>query len=252
MESLQSSSSEFKNRDHRHRINENVVKFRQAHDETKSERAAAKLTGLPRSTARYHAKRQRLHAENGALSAFFLTEPGMAFLQQLVLSIEFVLSQLSHGGLRLMQRIYELSGLDRWVACSLGVLSQRVRRMEANLIAYGEQQEAGLVEQMADNKAITCCLDETFPSGICLVGIEPVSNFILLEEMAAQRDAATWAGAMDKRLSQLKVNVIQVTSDEARALVKYTEHHLNAHHSPDLFHVQQDVSKPAPRPYGRK
>lgn len=129
MESMQSSSSAFKNRDYCHRINENVVNFRRAQEETKSERAAARLTGLPRSTARYHATRPSLNVEGSALSAFFLTEPGMAFLQRLVLSIEFVLSPLSHGGLRLIQRLYELSGLDRWVACSQGMLSQRVRQM---------------------------------------------------------------------------------------------------------------------------
>ena len=66
----------------------------------------------------------------------------------------------------------------------MGVLSQRNKQMETNLIAYGEQQELALAETMTDNKAITCCLDETFPSGICLVGMEPVSNFILIEEMA--------------------------------------------------------------------
>jgi hypothetical protein len=249
-ESMQNSSQPFKNRNHRHRINENVINFKRVHDETKSARAAAKLTGQPRSTAQYHAK--RLQDADDDVSTFFRSVPGLAFLHQLVLSIEFVLSQLSHGGLRLIQRIYELSGLDRWVACSLGTLSQRIQQMENHLIAYGEAQEAGLVAHMARDQAITCCLDETFPSGICLVGIEPVSNFILLEEMAAKRDAATWAEAMDQRLARLPVNVIQVTSDEARALIKYTEQHLNAHHSPDLFHVQQEVSKASAAPLRAK
>jgi hypothetical protein len=251
MESMQSSSqTSTKNRDNRCRQNENVINFKRAYEETKSARAAAKLTGQSRSTAQYHAKRQR--DEDSELSGFFRSAPGLAFLHQLALSIEFVLSQLSHGGLRLIQKIYELSGLDRWVACSQGTLSQRIRQMENQLIAYGETQETRLMVQMERGQAITCCLDETFPSGICLVGIEPVSNFILLEEMAAKRDAATWTEAMDQRLSQLPVNVIQVTSDEARALIKYTEQHLNAHHSPDLFHVQQEVSKASAAPLRAK
>jgi hypothetical protein len=251
MESMQSSSqSTTKNRDNRCRQNENVINFKRAYEETKSARAAAKLTGQARSTAQYHAKRQR--DEDSELSGFFRSAPGLAFLHQLVLSIEFVLSQLSHGGLRLIKKIYELSGLDRWVACSLGTLSQRIRQMENHLIAYGEAQETRLVAQMTQDQVISCALDETFPSGICLVGIEPVSNFILLEEMAAKRDAATWTKAMDQRLAQLPVKVIQVTSDEARALVKYTEQHLNAHHSPDLFHVQQDVSKASAAPLRAK
>lgn len=252
MESPKNSSPPFKNRDKRHRINQNVIDFKRAHEETQSGRAAAKKTGQPRSTVQYHIKREAERGDDKEVSAFFRTVSGMALLHRLAMSIEFVLSQLSHAGLRLIQKIYELSGLDRWVACSQGTLSHRVRQLETNLIVYGEQQEARLLASRANKKAITCCLDETFPSGICLVGMEPVSNFILLEEMAAQRDATTWAGALDNRLEQLQVNVIQVTSDEARALVKYTEQHLNAHHSPDLFHVQQDVSKASAAPLRAK
>lgn len=250
LESMKNSNPAFKTRDNRQRINENVIDFKRAYAETGSERAAAKLTGQPRSTAQYHAKRQR--EDDNDLAVFFRSIAGLDFLHRLVLSIEFVLSQLSHGGVRLIQRIYELSGLDRWVACSLGSLNQRIQQMEEHLITYGEAEETRLVEQMERDQAITCCLDETFPSGICLVGIEPVSNFILLEEMAAKRDAASWAEAMAPRLSRLPVNVIQVTSDEARALIKYTEHHLNAHHSPDLFHVQQEVSKASAAPLRAK
>jgi len=229
-----------------------VLNFNRAYEETKSERAAARMTGLPRSTAQYHTKRQRQCDLDDAVIAFFQSSSGMAFLNQLVLSIEFVLSQLGHAGLRLIQRLYELSKLDRLIACSLGALSKRIKQMEANMIAYGEKQEAQLVETMETDKTITCCLDETFPSGICLVGIEPVANFILLEEMAAKRDAVTWAEAMDKRLTKIPVTVIQVTSDEAKALIKYTEQHLDAHHSPDLFHVQQEVSKASAAPLRSK
>jgi len=92
-------------------------------------------------------------------------------------------------------------------------------------------------------KAVTCALDETFPSDICLVGIETDSNFILLEQFADKRDCDTWQQAMGKRLSALPVKVIQVVSDEAKALIKYTREILGAHHSPDVFHVQQDIIK---------
>ena len=37
--------------------------------------------------------------------------------------------------------------------------------------------------------------------------------------------------------------VIQSTSDEAPGLLAYVEHYLEAHHSPDLFHVQHELSK---------
>jgi hypothetical protein len=71
MESMQSASPNFKNLNARRRINENVFDFNRAYAETNSERAAAKVTGIPRSTAQYHAKRQRECDLDDAVSAFF-------------------------------------------------------------------------------------------------------------------------------------------------------------------------------------
>jgi len=59
MEPIQNATPTFKNRDNRRRINNNVLNFNRACEETKSERAAARMIGLPRSTVQYHAKRQR-------------------------------------------------------------------------------------------------------------------------------------------------------------------------------------------------
>jgi hypothetical protein len=252
MEATQNANSNFKNRENRRRINGNVINFRRAAEALNSERAAATITGIPRSTAQYHARRRQQCDLDDTVLEFFQSDSGLSFLNQLVLAIEFVLSEVGHCGLRLIQRLYELSGLDRLVACSLGALSQRNKHMESHLIAYGRQQETRLVATMPADKAITCCMDETFPSGICLVGIEPVANFILLEEMAANRNATTWADAMDKRLAHFPVTIIQVTSDEAKALIHYTEQHVGAHHSPDLFHVQQEVSKASAAPLRSK
>ena len=48
--------------------------------------------------------------------------------------------------------------------------------------------------------------DETFTGGLCLVGIEPVSNYIVLEQAAQARDHDTWqrlhgTGAVGSQLS---------------------------------------------------
>jgi hypothetical protein len=90
-------------------------------------------------------------------------------------------------------------------------------------------------------REITVCEDETFHPQICLVAIEPVSDYLLLEQYAPQRDAETWNAGLDQRLAGWPVTVCQATSDEAGALIAHAEQHLGAHHSPDLFHVQQDL-----------
>src|SRR5215510_3544414 len=84
------------------------------------------------------------------------------------------------------------------------------------------------------------------------VGIEPVSNYILLEQVAQSRDQDTWQELMIQALSGLNCIVIQSTSDEAPGLLAYVEHHLGAHHSPDLFHVQQELRKAIAAPMAGK
>jgi hypothetical protein len=85
--------------------------------------------------------------------------------------------------------------------------------------------------------------DETFTGGLSLVGIEPVSNYILLEQAAHARDQDTWHRLLAQALAGLNCQVIQSTSDEAPGLLAYVEHHLGAHHSPDVFHVQHELVK---------
>jgi len=75
------------------------------------------------------------------------------------------------------------------------------------------------------------------------VAAEPKSNYIVLEQAAQGRDQQTWQTLMEKALSGLNCQVIQSTSDEAPGLLAYVEHHLGAHHSPDLFHVQHELVK---------
>ena len=68
-------------------------------------------------------------------------------------------------------------------------------------------------------KAITLTKDETFTGGLCLVGIEPVSNYIVLEQGASARDHDTWHTLMEQALAGLNCRVIQSTSDEAPGLL---------------------------------
>jgi hypothetical protein len=87
------------------------------------------------------------------------------------------------------------------------------------------------------------CEDETFHPAICLVALEPVSGFILLEQYAADRTAATWTQALRAACAGLPITIVQGTADEATALRRHIEGDYAAHHSPDLFHLQHEVAK---------
>lgn len=237
----------FKNQENRQETNRKIIQFEDAIEKYGSQRKAEKFTEISRTTYQHWRNRQQKCDLNNVLIQFFQQPEGLSFLHRIALAAEFVITQLCGCGLGIVQKFYELSHIDRLVSCSSGSLHKRISTMETNLGNFGSQQQEKLSEHMP-TKSVTCALDETFPSGICLVGIEVKSNFILLEKFAEKRDYDTWKNAMEAPLSALPIKVIQVVSDEARALVKYANTGLEANHSPDVFHVQQDVIKATTAP----
>jgi hypothetical protein len=72
------------------------------------------------------------------------------------------------------------------------------------------------------------------------------------EHPAEARDHDTWNKAMAGALAPPGSQIIQSTSDEDPGLLAYVEHHLGVHHSPDIFHVQQELSKAVAAPMAAK
>jgi hypothetical protein len=235
-------NSSKKSKDYRLDSNHKVIRFEEALKETGSQRKAERMTGIARTTYQHLSQRQQRCQLDDAVREFFHTPGGLAFLHRITLTAEFVITQVCGSGIGAVQTFYELAQLDQLTACSDGTLHKRLSTLERNLIDYGQQQFEKQGKTMPA-KAVTCALDETFPSGICLVGIEVESNFILLEQFANKRDCEKWHEAMKGPLSGLPMTVIQVVSDEAKSLLKYTRDLLQAHHSPDVFPVQQDIIK---------
>jgi len=84
------------------------------------------------------------------------------------------------------------------------------------------------------------------------VAMDPKSNDIILEQAASARDQDTWQKCMEQALVGLNCQVMQSTSDEAPGLLAYGEHHLGAHDSPGLFHIQYELSKAISAPMAVK
>ena len=214
-------------------------------------RQAAKALEVPRSTLQAWRAYQESLDEHPAVVAFFHSCPGLAFLHRLVLGIHLVCTEVGACGIRLVCLLLQLTGLDRFVGASYGTQHQVNRQVEEAIVAYRREESALLARDMP-TKAITLAKDETFTGGLCLVAMEPKSNYILLEQAAQGRDQDTWNALMEQALSGLHCQVIQSTSDEAPGLLAYVEHHLGAHHSPDLFHVQHELVKAVSGPLATK
>ena len=183
--------------------------------------------------------------------SFFESPHGLEFLHRLVTAIHLVLGQSSDGGIRNICWLLELCQLDPFIATSYGAQQKIAVSIEQTIEVFGQEERARLALQMPKRK-ITLCEDETFHPQICLVAIEPVSNFLILEAYAAKRDAPTWNTAVNEALKPFSVDVIQCVSDQATALIAHAESSLGVHHSPDLFHVQQEASRATSGPLYRQ
>lgn len=206
---------------------------------------------IPEATMRHWVTRARASEAPTAFVEFVESPEGLQVLHQVVTSATYVLTQVVGGGVRSVCTFLELSGLWRLVAAGYGTQQQAVKAMEEAIIAFGAHEKKTLAAKMAP-KSITVTQDETFHAKPCLVASEPVSNFILVEEHAEDRRAETWNAAMDRGLEGLPVEVFQSTSDEGTALLSHAKMSLEAHHSPDLFHPQQDISRATSLPLQRQ
>jgi hypothetical protein len=148
------------------------------------------------------------------------------------------MSQMGACGVGLICQFLHLSGLSAFVGSSYG--SQYALAMEEHLVSYGVTETQRLGSVMAASE-ITACLDETFHPEVCLVGIEPASNFILVETYSERRDAESWEESLNAALTGLPVTIRQVTSDAASGLLRYAQEILGVPHSPDLFHIQREL-----------
>jgi hypothetical protein len=225
--------------------------YRELRTQGVSERQAAKELKVPRTTLQAWRVWHDTLDICPHVADFFQSGPGMAFLHRLVVAFHLVCVEVGACGIRLVCLFLNLTGLNRFVAASYGAQQQINVQIEQAMVAYDHDATARLAKAMP-KKDLTVTQDDTFTGGLCLITIDPDSNFILLEQLAQARDQVSWNDAMAPALAQFNCRVIQSTSDEAPGLLASVEHYLEAHHSPDLFHVQHELVKAVSGPMATK
>lgn len=238
---------------HWHRLEraELFAQYQQLQAQGFSQRQAAHMLEVPRTTLQaWQAYQERLD-EHPAVIAFFQSSPGLAFLHRLVVGLHQVFAEVGACGIRLVCLLLRLAGLDRFVGASYGSQQHVNHQVEDAIVAYRREESARLAQDMPV-KTINVAQDETFTGGLCLVAIDLESNDIILEQTAQGRDQDTWNVLMEQALKGLNCRVLQSTSDEAPGLLAYVANHLDAHHSPDLFHMQHELVKAVSGPLATK
>ena len=225
--------------------------YRELRTQGSSERQAAKELKVPRTTLQAWRIWHDTLDICPHVADFFQSGPGLAFLHRLVIACHMVCVEVGACGIRLVCLFLNLTGLNRFVAASYGAQQQVNVQVEQAMVTYHHDATARLANGMPQ-KDLTVTQDETFTGGLCLITMDPESNFIIVEQLAQARDQTTWHTLMEPALAQLNCRVIQSTSDEAPGLLAYVEHYLEAHHSPDLFHVQHELVKAVSGPMATK
>jgi len=216
-----------------------------------SQRQFAQEHRIPRTTLQHWLKRKNTLDASPALVSFFEGPEGLAFLHRLITAAHFEFTKVGVASVHNVSNFLKACGLAPFVACSYTTHQRVSRKLDKELIKFGRHEHARLAEQMP-TKAITLVEDETFHPQICLVAIEAVSNFIILERYVESRDGDTWNKSVEEALAGLPVKVLQVTSDQGSGLLNHVKNGLGVHQSPDIFHVSYEIGKGTSGPLASK
>jgi predicted flap endonuclease-1-like 5' DNA nuclease len=156
--------------------------------------------------------------------------------------MHLVCTDVGACGMRLGCLLRKLTALDRFVAASYGIQHQVNRHVEEAIVTSRREERTRLATDMPA-KDLPLATDATLTGGLCLVAADPTSHAIVLEQAAQGRDHDTWHTLMEQALAGLNCQVMPSTSEEAPGLLASVEHHLGAHHSPDVCQVQHELVK---------
>ena len=211
--------------------------------EQKSMRNIALECEIPKTTACRWINNYQNNIEKKELSRFFESSVGTKFLHSLMIAIELLFVQPGHVGTMVVGKFLELTGLSEFVASS-ETYQRHVRLdVQEHIIKYAKEEE----QILGKNKLIIeifAMLDETYyDKKPWLVAMDAVSGYLFLEKQAEQCTIDSWKTAIEPRLNDLNIKISQVTSDRSSTLISLTENVLDAHSSPDLFHIVRDIGR---------
>ena len=216
-----------------------------------SQRQYAQKHGIPRSTLGTWVRQDTPDDVDPHVVAFLRNPAGELFLRHILVSAMLVFHQANACGLRTIGQFLRLAKLDSFVASSYGALHSFATSLQTELGRFGDEEQQRLAATMTP-KTITLAADENFHGPKpCLVAIEPVSNFLVVESYRDRRDGDTWTEAIQVRLKGLPLRVVLLTSDQAKGLLRCARDGLEVLQSPDLFHRQRDLLRPLLLPLQR-
>ena len=166
-----------------------VVDFEKKRTEI-SQREFSREEQIPRSTLQYWLERKSRIDSDPEIIRFFESPVGLAFLHRLVVCLHFIFTKVGVASSYNVSEFLKMTHLSAFVAASPSSQQRDSRQLDRLLAEFSAEEIQRLAVKMPE-KRITLCEDETFHPDICMVAMEPVSNFILTERYTEDRTGAT-------------------------------------------------------------
>ena len=128
------------------------------------------------------------------------------------------------------------------MGCSPSALRSVIHTLERLLLDTAAAWEKEGIAH-GEIRPVMGAVDETFLQRMMLVFMDLATGYVLLEEVAADRDYATWFDRANERLTTFGTEVLYMVSDRAKALIKLAHTGLRCPSIPDVFHLGHDLAK---------
>jgi hypothetical protein len=210
-----------------------------------SQRSVAEQYGISKNTLQHWvARKNDLQGRSDPnVVNFFESPSGLAWLHQMSTATILCFHQVGQCGIPLISKYFTMVGINLFIGSSIPALQRVANQMDEELINFGNEEKAQLGPNMP-LKDITIATDENFHTDqMTLISMDPASGMILSEQLEEKRDTLTWERVVNEGIKGLNIRIIQVTGDAAQGLTKLALDILHGNKSPDLFHVQQDITK---------
>ena len=210
-----------------------------------SQRQLAQKYNIPNTTLQHWIDRKNKLGEkiDPNVVNFFESSSGQAWLHKMVLATFSIFHKNGNCGIPDLHEYFEMVEISMFVGTSISVLQKVDKILDKQIIFFGNEETERLAQNMP-HKNITGAVDENFIMGdMTLILMAPVEGFILAEQIEEKRDAETWYKVTQAALKGLNITIHQLVGDEAGGLTKLATGALKVIKGPDLFHVQQEITK---------
>lgn len=210
-----------------------------------SQRDLAAKYDIPRTTLQHWIDRKKRLAgkTDPNVVHFFESSSGQAWLHNMCIATFVIFHQNGNSGIPDLHEFFEMADIKMFVGTSISALQKIGKTLDKQITAFGKEESERLAQHMP-HKNIPGALDENFiMDEMTLILMDPVSGFILAEQIEEKRDAETWYKVTQTALKGLNVTIQQLVGDEAGGLTKLATGALKVIKGPDLFHVQQEITK---------